>query len=166
MRSFQEQADAQIESARQAELDSLIRSANAEFVPTQPFITAEVEDGFAYQLIGGAEYHFNEHWSAYVLGRYLGTDADLVVRISDNGNTVTPSILSEEPTTFETNEARFLFLSESNCNFQGTVLDPCTSGDEISQNEQPKLINDEIFVQGGKINLSSFAIGFGVRYTF
>ena len=154
-----------IEAQRQAELEPRLESANRTFIPTQPFVTAEVDDGFAYQLIGGAEYHFNEHWSAYVLGRYLATDADLVVRIADNSNTVTPTNLSE-PTTFETNEARFFFLSESNCNISGTVLDPCSQGLEISKNQQPSLTNDEIFVQGGKINLTTFAIGFGVRYTF
>ncbi len=154
-----------IETRRQNELEPRLQAANSSFVPTEPFITAEVDDGFAYQLIAGAQYHFNEHWSAYVLGRYLVTGADLVVRIADNGNIVTSSILAE-PTAFETNEARFLFLSESNCNINGTVLDPCSSGDEISSNEQPSLTNDEIFVQGGKINLTSFSIGFGVRYTF
>jgi hypothetical protein len=132
----EEEVDQIIESQRQAELDSLLRSANAAFVPTEPFITAHVDDAFAYQIIGGAEYHFNEHWSAYVLGRYLITRAKLDIRISDNGNSVTGTSHGDE-TSFETDEARFLFLSESNCNIEGTVLDPCLGGSQIGLGQQP-----------------------------
>ena len=161
----EEDVDQIVATQRQAELDSLQRSANAAFVPTEPFVTAQVDDSFAYQIIGGAEYHFNERWSAYFLGTYLVTDANLNVRISNNGNTVT-DVPQGVTTAFETDEARFLFLSESNCNIEGTVLDPCLAGAQVGLSQQPTLLKDEVTVQGGEINLSSFVIGFGVRYTF
>ena len=166
-----EVVDQLVATRRQANLDSLQRSANGAFVPTEPFVTAHVDDGFAYQITGGAEYHFNQRWSAYFLGTWLFTDANLDIRISNNGNTVTDGPQGVT-TAFETDEATFLFLSESNCNIHGTILDPCLAGDKILLGQQPKLLaprgdnGDEITVQGGEINLSSFVIGFGVRYTF
>ncbi|MCZ6779361.1 MAG: hypothetical protein O7F16_10415, partial [Acidobacteria bacterium] len=113
----QEQLDADLAALEAAgqltpELEAVIRAQrepliNADFIPTKPFITTELDDGFAFQILAGADYHFNDRWSAYVLGRYLVTDAKLKVRISDNGNLVTRTTGDgkEEAIHFETDDA-------------------------------------------------------------
>jgi len=130
---------------------------NATFIPTRPLVTAEVDDGFAYQLTGGAEYHFNDRWSVYMLGRYLATKATLRVRISDNGNLFTarptdPGTETVQPVMFNLKEALIEF------NAEGNLEPPLT--------QQGATLDDEIFIQGGDINLSSFSLIFGLRYTF
>jgi opacity protein-like surface antigen len=134
---------------------------NADFIPTRPLVTAEVEDGFAYQLLGGAEYHFNESWSVYVLGRYMATKANMRIRITDNGNlftarTTDPGIEPVEPVTFNLKEALIEFNAEAN------LEAPLAEG----PGQQPTILTDQLYLQGGDINLSSFSLIFGLRYTF
>ncbi len=134
---------------------------NADFIPTRPMVVARVEDGFAYQLLAGAEYHFNERWSTYFLGRYLVTDAGLEVRITDNGNTLTakptdPGIEPVRPVTFEMDEAVFRFNARAN------LEGPLDGG----PGRQVKKLEDQIYVQGGDINFTSFSLLFGIRYSF
>lgn len=136
---------------------------NEAFIPRKPFITTHVEDAFEYHFIGGAEYHFNEHWSAFVLGRYQFSRANLEIRISDNGNTVI-NPFTGQPVRFETDQARFVFLSESNCD--SLKQQQAVSSGEAACLSQPNLVNDEITVQSGEINLSGFTLAFGVRFTF
>ncbi len=152
-----DEVDRRIEEARQTELASLLKSANAAFVPTRPFITTEIDDSFAYQIMGGAEYHFNARWSAYIIGRYLFTRSTLKVRISDNGNLLTPTRTNDpsKAIVFDLDEARFIYLSESNIPGSGT-----------GGGQQPKLVNDEVLVQAGEINLSAFSLSAGIRFTF
>ena len=141
---------------------------NQAFLPQRPFVTTHVENAFEYHFTGGAEYHFNDKWSAFVLGRYSFTSANLQVRISDNGNLVTPARTGDaaQRKTFETDQARFEFLAAGNCDLQkqddmrAQGLNPC-----LYQRDIP-LLTDTITVQGGKINLSGFTLGFGFRYTF
>jgi len=129
---------------------------NAAFIPTRPLVTAEVDDGFSYQLTGGAEYHFNDSWSVYMVGRYLATKADLRVRITDNGNLFTarptdPGIETVQPVTFNLKEALIEYNAEGN-------PDPALNSSLSTE--------DEVYVQGGDINLTSFSLIFGLRYTF
>jgi opacity protein-like surface antigen len=145
-----------IEEEKRAEFSPLI---NADFIPTRPMVTAEVEDGFAYQFTGGAEYHFNQNWSVYMLGRYLATKASIRIRITDGGNLFTakptdPGIEQVQPVKFELKEALFEFNAEGNIEAQ----------EGVTQDLPP--LNDQIYVQGGEINLSSFSLLFGLRYTF
>jgi len=130
---------------------------NSAFIPTRPLVIAEVDDGFAYQLTGGAEYHFNDNWSVYMIGRYLATKADLRVRITDNGNLFTarptdPGLETVQPVKFSLKEALIEF------NAQGNLEDPLV--------QVGPTLDDEIYVQGGDINLTSFSLIFGLRYTF
>jgi hypothetical protein len=148
----------QIEEEYRASFAPLI---NSDFIPTRPLVTAEVEDGFAYQAVAGAEYHFNDRWSAYVLGRYLVTKASLKIRISDNGNLFTarptdPLTDPVQPVRFTLTEAHFVFNAERN------LEAPLGTG----PGQQEFVLNDEIYVQGGDINLTSFSLMFGLRYTF
>jgi len=129
---------------------------NTNFIPTRALVTAEVDDGFAYQLTGGAEYHFNDNWSVYMLGRYLATKADLRVRITDNGNLFTanptdPGLETVQPVKFSLKEALIGY------NAEGNLEDPIDQGPTLA---------DQIYVQGGDINLTSFSLIFGLRYTF
>jgi opacity protein-like surface antigen len=135
-------------------------SINEEFIPTRPFITAEVDDAFEYHFMGGAEYHFNEHWSAYVVGRYTFTRANFRIRISDNGNLVTPNPTDDpsQAIRFDTDQAKFVFLSESNCDTNAQAETGCSI--------PPQLLEDTTVVQGGEINLSGFTLGFGLRVSF
>jgi hypothetical protein len=140
---------------------------NQAYLPQRPFITTQVENAFEYHFTGGAEYHFNDKWSAFVLGRYSFTSANLQVRISDNGNLVTPAQTRDasQRKTFETDQARFEFLSAENCDLSkrdamiAEGLNPCLV-------PEGGLLTDVVTVQGGKINLSGFTLGFGFRYTF
>jgi hypothetical protein len=134
---------------------------NADFIPTRPMVVTRVEDGFAYQLLAGAEYNFNERWSTYFLGRYLVTDAGLEVRITDNGNTLTavptdPGIEPVQPVSFELDEAVFRFNARAN------LEGPLDGGPGRQVNE----LEDQIYVQGGDINFTSFSLLFGIRYSF
>lgn len=131
---------------------------NEQAIPRRPFITTEVDDAFEYHLMGGAEYHFNERWSAFVLGRYQFTRANLRIRITDNGNLVTPTSAAgpSQAIHFDVDQAKFTFLSASNR--QGLL--------GTGPGQQPSPVNDEIIVQGGEIDLSGFTLAFGVRFTF
>jgi hypothetical protein len=133
---------------------------NEEFIPTQPYVTAEVDDAFEYHFMGGAEYHFNDRWSAYILGRYSFTSANFRIRISDNGNLVTasPTADASQAIRFDTDQAKFSFLSESNCDQEAQSQSGCL----VTPSPQVK----DIVVQGGEINLSAFSLGFGLRVSF
>lgn len=154
------------EGSYDPQLEAELRQAFAEafntgFIPTRPLVVAEVDDGFAYQLLGGAEYHFNERWSVYMLGRYLATQAALKVRIRDNGNlfTAQPTDPGTDPVQtvrFDLKEALFEFNAEGN--IEGSF--------GTGPGQQPGVLEDEIYVQGGEINLTSFSLIFGLRYTF
>ncbi len=137
-------------------------AGKAGLIPSRPFITSHVEDAFEYHLMGGAEYYFNERWSAFVLGRYTFTGANLSVRISDNGNRVTSNVSSTEPIRFDVEQARFHFLSSN------VQVNPASG--MLEQGEGPGKYPDrpaeDILVQGGEINLSGFSLNFGVRFTF
>jgi opacity protein-like surface antigen len=135
-------------------------SINEAFIPTQPYITVEVDDAFEYHFMGGAEYHFNENWSAYVVGRYSFTRANLRVHISDNGNLVTASPTADpsQAIHFETDQAKFVFLSNTNCDDNARDDSSCL----LTQSPQ---LND-VVVQGGEINLSGFVLGVGLRVSF
>ena len=149
--------EAEIERQRQ----NFEEAINADFIPTRPMVVARVEDGFAFQLLAGAEYNFNERWSTYFLGRYLVTDAGLEVRITDNGNTLTalptdPGIEPVQPVSFELEEAVFRFNARAN-------LEGPLDGGPGRQTEE---LEDRIYVQGGDINFTSFSLLFGIRYSF
>jgi len=130
-----------------------------EFIPSRPFITTEIEDAFEYHFMGGAEYHFNESWSAFVTGRYQFTRANLRIRISDNGNLVTGARTGDasQRISFDTDQATFEFLSADN---------PPTGTLGGDAGNRPELLKDQILVQGGEINLSGFTLAFGLRFTF
>jgi len=130
-----------------------------EFIPTRPFITTEVENAFEYHFMGGAEYHFNERWSAFVTGRYEFTRANLKVRISDNGNLVTRNVTPDasQAIHFDTDQATFQFQSADN---------PSTGTIGEGAGLRPSLTTERILVQGGEINLSGFTLAFGMRFTF
>jgi len=149
--------ETQIERQRQKFEEAI----NADFIPTRPMVVAQVEDGFAYQLLAGAEYHFNDRWSTYFLGRYLVTDAGLEVRITDNGNTLTavptdPGIEPVQTVSFELEEAVFRFNARANLEGELGSL----------PGRQLKELEDQIYVQGGDINFTSFSLLFGLRYSF
>ncbi|MEE9230906.1 MAG: hypothetical protein V3U86_09390, partial [Acidobacteriota bacterium] len=107
--------------------------------------------------------HFNDRWSAYVLGRYLVTDAKLKVRISDNGNLVTRTTGDgkEEAIHFETDDAVFHFVSDLNLEKAALITDGAPIG-----SAQPEILDSFISVQGGEIDLTSFSLAAGIRYTF
>jgi hypothetical protein len=154
-------ADPTLDDETKEALVALLTPAiNEGFIPRRPFITTEVEDAFEYHFMGGAEYHFNENWSAYVVGRYTFTRASFRIRISDNGNVVTAAHTPDrsQAIRFETDQAKFIYLAEANC-------------DDVAVGERscvvyPDLLRDEITVQGGEINLSGLTLGFGLRYSF
>ena len=133
-------------------------------LPTEPFIHTDVQDGFLYQFSVGADYHFNERWSAYVSARYLVTDSRVSVRIEGNDPNQGPFSLQEATFryTAETNKStgdqgdgRFEICTPPGAPF---CTDPATA--------QAVPLQERVLVQGGDIGLSAFTLGAGIRFTF
>lgn len=128
-------------------------------LPTQPFIQAEVDDAFLYQFSLGADYHFNERWSAFVAARYIVTDAKVTVKIRGT-----------DPVrgAFSLDEATFRNLSEYNPAFgdlEGRFdRDELDAGNALTS--RAETLHERTLVQGGEIDLTAFTIGAGIRFTF
>jgi len=131
-------------------------------LPTEPFIRTDVQDGFLYQFSVGADYHFNERWSAYVSARYMVTDTKVSVRI-EGTDPVGGSFSLEEATFRDTAETNPPAAGQGDNRFQictppGDCQDPSIARKETLQ--------ERILVQGGDIGLSAFTLGAGIRFTF
>ncbi|MCZ6778996.1 MAG: hypothetical protein O7F16_08490, partial [Acidobacteria bacterium] len=151
-------------------IDSLDRFA---VMPTEPFLKAEVEDSFFWQFSLGADYHFNERVSAYVVARYQVTDAKVNVTCTgiaseiENGELVTRG-------RFEEDQCTFRYIGEQNPNqlapdvfrenrFIRTEIDPQNLNLET---QRLLTLYEQVLFQGGEIDLTSFVVGAGIRFTF
>lgn len=130
-------------------------------LPTQPFIVAEVNNAFMYQFSVGADYHFNERWSAFVAARYQVTDANVSVKIRG----IDPTLGS-----FEVNEATFRYIAETNPTPLGVDQEGRFFRTEVSGGDPERArrdtLQERVLVQGGEIDLSAFTVGAGIRFTF
>jgi hypothetical protein len=134
-------------------------------LPTQPFIHTDVQDGFLYQFSVGADYHFDERWSAYVSARYLVTDSRVSVKIE--GNDPVKGAFSLEEATFRyTAETNPPAAGQGDNRFQ--VCSPPGAGcsDPSFARPAPGILQERVLVQGGDIGLSAFTLGAGIRFTF
>ncbi len=143
--------------------------ARIDLLPTQPFIHASVDDGFMYQFSLGADYHFNERTSAYVVARYQATDSKVSVRIRGPRASVTSTGAYVVNGTFNVKEASFRFIADTNppaATFEQEGRFQRVNQNAPAENARPDNLQEIILVQGGDIGLTSFTVGAGIRFSF
>jgi outer membrane protein W len=158
------------ETAPRADLGLLCSSldpfqARYQALPTEPFVRARVGDAFLYQFSVGADYHFNENWSAYVAARYVVTDAQVEVKIEG----VDPA-----DGFFSIDEGTFRFIADTNplpppegqSENRFYRLGPTPQGFCDSAVCRTSTLYENILVQGGEIDLTAFTVGAGIQFTF
>ena len=144
-------------------------------------ITLELEDSFEWHFFFGAEYFFNSHLALYIDGGYMFANEDLVISVSGFPQQVTVLYESVADTLpFCTDPA-----------FNDPATNPIAAGDlsadrKVTANDfiafginpngqgiagvcRPGTgtrTQDSLLVQGGKINLSAWNVGLGLRWYF
>jgi len=114
--------------------------------------SVQADDTFEVDLIGGAEYGFGEHWSAFVDFRYAFTSRQVEIRFDGQQNLGNSVPAGSTPEGSEQAEAIYgpVFLV-----FGGAILDD--SGEPVS---------GLYYMKGGLLKLDGFSAQFGMRYTF
>ena len=139
----------------------------------QPFLKAEVDDGFFWQFSLGADYHFNDRVSAYVVARYQVTNARVNVSCTGPNTIVGRTGELEVNGVFEEDQCVFRYISESNPSLitgTGEEIDNrfirSALGTGSVRTDRGLTLHDQILFQGGEIDLSAFTLGAGIRFTF
>lgn len=113
-------------------------------------LSATVNSGMEYHLMGGVDYYFTDRWSVYIDARYVWAQSKVKVRI--DGQT---QILSG--------------VKDYGCQDKDTECfgpGPVDLTDAILFNPTADDIQDLILIQGGDIRLGGFSLGVGAKVTF
>ena len=132
--------------------------------PPYSGVRFEVEDATEWHLMGGLEYFVNSKFAIYFDARYNFISEDASVNV-DGGEQVTFLFTSpKDNLSFCTDP---IFDNYFDTNFPGGTFDRISMGvAEICRPGTNVRLTDETLIQGGKINLSAFNIGLGVRWYF
>jgi len=114
-------------------------------------LSANVEGGPEYHLMGGVDYYFTSRWSMYVDARYVWASSKVEVRI--DGETQVLSGINDYGCQSGAVRCR---TTSGDIDLSDAVLLQPTSDDTI----------DTILIQGGDIRLGGFSIGVGAKATF
>ena len=139
----------------------------------QSFLKTEVDDSFFWQFSLGADYHFNDRTSAYVVARYQVTNAKVNVSCTGPNTIVGRTGELEVNGVFEADQCIFRFISESNpalVTAAGEEIDNrfirSALGSGSVRTDRGLTLQDQILFQGGEIDLTAFTVGAGIRFTF
>ncbi len=115
-------------------------------------LTASVNDGMEYHLMGGVDYYFNDRWSLYIDARYVWADSTVKIRI-DNQSQVLASI-KDYGCQNGAHFCRSVNMGDKDIS-NAVILNP-TVDDTL----------DVLLIQGGDIRLGGFSLGVGAKVTF
>ena len=152
-----------------------------EQAPDWEGITLELNDSFEWHLLAGAEYFFNSHLSLYVDGGYMFGTEDLRISVSGYPQQVTVLYQSLGDTLPFCTDPSFNYPSlnaigagDSSADrrvtasdFAAFSIDPAAAGIAgVCRPGTGTRTQDSLLVQGGKIKLSAWNVGLGLRWYF
>ncbi len=145
----------------QALLEGLYVIETTVFRLEQPdAMTIEADDSMQYTLGVGGNYFINSHWAMDFEIRYLLMEQDIKIDVSgyDQLNYVyrSPENLLGCANGFAFSEEDFVPGFDR---FNNGIVDMCRPSNAFP-------FSDQVLVQGGTIDLSSWVFRFGVRYVF
>jgi hypothetical protein len=144
-------------------------------------ITLELEDSFEWHFFFGAEYFFNSHLALYLDGGYTFANEDLVISVSGFPQQVTVLYESVADTLPFCNDPAFNDPATNpiaagdlspdrevnSLDFLAFGIDPRSQGIAgVCRPGTGTRTQDSLLVQGGKINLSAWNVGLGLRWYF
>ena len=150
-------------------------------------ITVELEDSFEWHFFFGAEYFFNSHLAMYIDGGYMFASEDLVISVSGFPQQVTVLYDAVADTlpfctdpAFNDPETNSVGAGDNSADRIVNVADwenIVSQFDPRARGYSPGGIGvcrpgtgtraqDSLLIQGGKINLSAWDVGFGLRWYF
>lgn len=150
-------------------------------------ITLELEDSFEWHFFFGAEYFFNSHLAMYIDGGYMFATRDLVISVSGFAEQVTilyqsirdtlpfctdPSFNDPDTNSIgvgDRSEDRIVGISDWESiatNFDPRSRGYAPGGVGVCRPGTGTRAQDSLLVQGGKINLSAWNVGLGLRWYF
>ena len=123
-------------------------------------ITIEADDSMQYTLGVGGNYFINSHWAMDFEIRYLLMEQDIKIDVSGYDQL---NYRYRSPENLLGCGNRLLFPDElfppDFDRFNRGIVDLCRPSNAFP-------FSDQVLVQGGTINLSSWVFRFGVRYVF
>ena len=129
-------------------------------LPQPDAITLEADDSIQYTLGVGGNYFINSHWAMDFEIRYLLMEQDIKIDVSGYDQL---NYRYRSPENLLGCGNRLLFPDElfppDFDRFNRGIVDLCRPSNAFP-------FSDQVLVQGGTINLSSWVFRFGVRYVF
>ena len=115
-------------------------------------LSATVNSGMEYHLMGGVDYYFTDRWSIYIDARYVWAQSKVEVRI-DNQTQILSGVKDYGCQAGAPNCRTITFgdVDLSNADLLNPTVDD---------------IQDLILIQGGDIRLGGFSLGVGAKVTF
>lgn len=115
-------------------------------------LSASVNSGMEYHLMGGVDYYFTNRWSIYIDARYTWAKSTVKVRI--DGQTQILSGVKDYGCQDKSLSCRT--INYGDMDLSESVLTNPTADD----------VQDLILIQGGDIRLGGFSLGVGAKVTF
>lgn len=148
-------------------------------------ITLDLEDSFEWHFFFGAEYFFNSHLALYIDGGYMFATQDLVINVSGFPQQVTvlyEAIADTLPfctdPAFNDPSTNSVGAGDSSpdrivndADWTAIGINPTSEGFfpggvGVCRPGTGTRAQDSLLIQGGKINLSAWDVGFGLRWYF
>ena len=115
-------------------------------------LSATVNSGMEYHLMGGVDYYFTDRWSIYVDARYAWAKSKVKVRIDGK----TQILSSVKDYGCQDKAANCRTINYGDMDLSDSLLFNPTADD----------VQDLILIQGGDIRLGGFSLGVGAKVTF
>ncbi len=116
-------------------------------------LSATVNSGMAYHLMGGVDYYFSERWSLYIDARYVWAQSKVKIRI-DGDKTQILSGVRDYGCEDKAESCRTITYGDVDLS-DALLLNPTVDN-----------VQDLILIQGGDIRLGGFSLGVGAKITF
>jgi len=114
-------------------------------------LSATVNSGMEYHLMGGVDYYFTDRWSVYIDARYVWARSKVTIRI-DNQTQILSGVRD--------------FGCQAEAPICRTLMGVYDLSNADLLNETVDDLQDLILIQGGDIRLGGFSLGVGAKVTF
>jgi len=116
-------------------------------------MSASVNSGMEYHLMGGVDYYFTDRWSIYIDARYVWAQSKVKIRIDED---LTQILSGVKDYGCQNGDRGCVSVNYGEVDLRNAILLNPTADD----------VQDLILIQGGDIRLGGFSLGVGAKVTF